>query len=345
MKVSWRAALRVLLIVEGLICLSGCAGAPLGSPATRPNAGAATVAYALTFQSGPSGQIDEYSTAPADNGALVGTLILPTGYFAVQFATDLNGQLYVAACGPTAAGVFVYPPNSTGNATPSRTIEMGSCENIVSEMVAFAVDPSGQYLYVETPTPVDSPKTISVYPASANRALVPVRTLQLTTGWGDIAADANGNIFVTGSTSGFNGVINVYGPSATGTDAPVRTITFENEVPNGLAVDVNGNIFAMVAICCEGGDWAIEEFAPGAEGSASPTNTINLPPLPEGSNSGLVRLDASANIFASVLVARPTSNPPIATSVIYGFGPSATGNAAPTVTINNGQVMSLFALN
>jgi hypothetical protein len=181
-----------------------------------------------------------------------------------------------------------------------------------------------------------------VYPVAASGTPVPVRTLQGTEYWGDIGADADGNIFVAVEGSECNGVINVYGPTATGSDAPNRTIAFENgQQPVGLAVDASGDIFAIEGDCY--GNWAIEEFAAGAEGLASPINTINLPPLPAGATEGdgFVRLDAAANIFAAVLIATPSD----ATSAIYGYVPTATGHAAPTVTINYGAQWPLFALN
>jgi hypothetical protein len=343
MKKKWLATIGLSLILTGAVCLLGCSSLAPSSGSKGTSNAAATVAY---VQTSPYGDFNEYSTVAADNGSLVGKLTLPTPYFAQQFATDLSGRIYVAACGPTneAAEVFVYPPNSTGTTAPSSTLEIGSCASGVSDMVALAVDPAGQFLYVETPAPVDSPKTISVYPVAASGAPVAIRTLQLTTGWGDIAVDANENIFVTGSTSGPNGVINVYSPAATGSDAPTRTITLENEQVGGVAVDANGEIFATVAICCDGTDWVIEEFAAGAEGLASPTNTINLPLLPAGTNSGLVRLDAAANIFASVVLLPPPTTA-VSTTVIYGFRSTATSHAVPTVTINIGGGGARFALN
>lgn len=344
-KNKWPAKLGLSPILAGAICLLGCSSVAPTSGGTGTNTSIAPATVAYTFSS-PSLQINEYSTVPADNGSLVGTLTLPTPYVAQQFATDLNGQIYIAACTDAngSGEVFVYPPNSTGAAVPSNTIKIASCD-----VVDFVVDPAGQYLYVETQEAVDAPQTVSVYPVAASGAPVPIRTLQLPTApWGVAlaAADANGNIYAPGSTSSSNGVINLYGPEATGTDAPIRTITFENEVPTGLAIDASGDIFAIVAICCEGTDWVIEEFAPGAAGAARPLNTINLPPLPADTtaDNGFVQLDAASNIFAS-LVLNPLHTPPSSSSVIYRFAPTATGHAAPTVTINDGVPRSLFALN
>jgi hypothetical protein len=340
MKNTLPIKLGLLPIVLISIFLLGCSNLPSGNGSGEEQA---TVAYALSF---PDGQINEYSTAPARSGSVVGTLTLPAPYFVQQFATDRNGQIYVAACtdGNGPGQVFVYPPNSSGTGAPSKTIEIASCE-----IVEFAVDPAGRYLYVETPVAVDAPKTISVYSAAASGAPAAIRMIQLPMALSGFpfAADADGNIFVPGSASSYNGVIYVYGPESTGSDAPIRTITFVNEVPTGLAVDTNGDIFAIVAICCNGTNWVIEEFAPGAVGAAAPLNTIDLPPLSAGTtaNNGFLQLDAASNIFASLVLHNPIVQSSPATSVIYGFAPTATGQAAPSVAINLSGPWSLFALN
>lgn len=315
MKVEWPARLGLSLIVTGAVCLVGCSsvapsnsgnsGSSTGGTGTKSNTAPATIAYAYSNPPGqPAGQINEYSTV---NGSLVGTLTLPTPYLAQQFATDGSGQIYAAGCGPTNDGeVFVFPANSTGAATPSSSFELGSCSS-VNYISALVVDPAGQYLYVQGPEFDDAPQTVYVFPVAESGPPVPTRTLQVSDSTGPwvilSAADATGNIYVSGASgSGCNGVVTVYGPGASGSDAPIRTITIANQQASGLAVDASGDIFVSVTNC-QATDWAIEEFAAGANGAATPINTINLPPLPAGayvSGGCFVRIDAAENIFASL---------------------------------------------
>jgi len=343
MKNKWPATVGLSLILTGAACLVGCSSIAhrSGSTGTNNGSGPATVAYAFSY---PRGQINEYSTV---NGSLLGTLTVPTPYTAQQFATDGNGQIYVTGCGPTNDGeVFVFPPNSTGAATPSSAFELGSCGGGINDIYTLVVDPAGQYLYVQGPAIADVPQTVYVFPVAANGPPVPVRTLQLSIG-GLGAVDADGNIYTSGVAygSGCNGVVSVYGPTASGTDAPISTITIANEQATGVAVDASGDIFVSVTNC-QGTDWAVEEFAAGANGAATPINTINLPALPAGayvSGGCFVRLDAASNIFASLDIVSP--QPLSETAVIYGFAPTATGQATPTVTISDSTAQALFALN
>lgn len=160
---------------------------------------------------------------------------------------------------------------------------------------------------------------------------MPIRTLQLTnvgTPVADIAADAAGNIY--GACFFPNQwTVAVYSPTAAGPSMPTRTISFGASFLWGVAVDPAGDVFVNVCDGCSSSANAIQEFAPGANGTAVPINIISLtagaPWTIDG--GGPVRLDGAGNIFTSMLVTN--LNTTLNNIVVYGFAPIATGSAVP----------------
>jgi hypothetical protein len=327
MSKDWRTGLSCFLMLAGALCISGCSAVPSTS-STPTNTSPASVAYI----NGPSstGMVG-YSTVPANNGSSVAALAVSAGG---PLATDPSAQIYVASSSDSpAAQILVFPANSSGSATPSRTINLDGVNRL-------AVDPVGR-TYVLNLGANFGPPTVDVYSAAASGTATPIRSLQLTNVESpveDIAADAAGNLYVAGYYA--NGwAIAVYPPTASGPSLPARTIDFGNSTVYGVAVDPKGDVYVNTCAGCYDGANAIEEFAPGASGSAAPTNTINLTVASAWTivNGGPVRLDGAGNIFTSLqLMSNATM---IDSIVVYGFGPTATGGATPTVQIaptNNG---------
>jgi hypothetical protein len=198
----------------------------------------------------------------------------------------------------------------------------------------------------------NGPPTVAVYAAGASGAATPVRTLALTgvlSPVSDMVADATGNIYVAGYI-GNGWAIAVYSPSASGPSTPSRTIEFGlngSMVAYGVAVNSAGNIFANVGSSSPSGPTVLEEFAPGANGAATPINTINLTAVSSWqiAGGGPVRLDGAGNIFTSVQLEDPETG--LNVIVFYGYAPNATGNAVPAVQITplNGGYNSFLALN
>jgi hypothetical protein len=323
MKKSWPMRFGLSVIVTGCAWLSGCSSQPHGGTYTGPT----TQAYVV---SGTFTSILEYSTAPADNGSLIGTLALPASFYGYVVATDSTAQIYVAGVAPGLCQILIYSADSTGEAVPSRTINLpgSSC------ISALAIDPTGR-IYAAGQSLNGVSPTVSVYPATANGTATPLRTLTLA-GIGtfnDLAADAAGNIYAAG-TIGVDGPfsVQVYSPTSTGSAIPTRTITSAAAVGiDGVAVDSAGDIFADVQL--SNTDYAIEEFAPGVDGTAAPINTIQLPQQSATiASGGPVRLDSGGNLFTAL---RLLNNIPPSTEtyIIYGFGSTATGSPTPTVQI------------
>jgi hypothetical protein len=320
-------SLGLPLVLAIAIGLASC-GSPLNpSPV---NTAPATLAYVFGVASGQMVMM-EYSTAPANSGASVGSLQAGQG----PIATDAAGQIYVAGASPVdplnLGEILVYPPNSTGNASPSRTIDLSFFPNRI------AVDPTGRVYVANLPAAwtTSAPTTVSVYAADASGAAPPIRTFVLTDMCptiSDMVADAAGNLYVADCNRGA-WVIAVYPPTANGPSTPARTIDFGADTlfVYGVAVDSAGHIFANISFNTVGTPAFIQEFAHGASGPATPINTINLTggPLGQTNAGGPVRVDGAGNIFTSLQLWVPATGQLV--NVFYGFGPDATGDAVPTV--------------
>jgi len=343
-------------MAASVIGLAGCSVAPSSNSVNPPqgNATPATVAYVNASLLDPSGlpELQGYSTVVGDKGASAGTLQLPASplYYGGPMATDPSGQIYVAEAANgsnQARQILVYAAGSTGTATPSRAIQLPSTNPIPANRIA--VDPTGR-VYVLNLGKIGTSTTIDIYAANATGAPTPTRTLQLTNVLppvADIVADAAGNVYCACFFEG-QWTVAVYSASASGASMPSRTINFGTSFLYGVGVDTAGDVFVNVCNGCNTSANEIEEFSPGASGTPTPTRTINLS-APSGlyvSGGGPVRIDGAGNIFTSLVLF--SHQDPIYRSIpIYGFDPSASGSAAPSVQITplNGGYNTFFALN
>jgi hypothetical protein len=292
--------------------------------------------------------IKGYSVQGATNALPMSTLTYPPNYHGGPVATDSSGQLYVAVAldpvNPANPGdIFIYPPNSTGEAIPSRTIDLNTYD-----VCALAVDANG-LLYVAINAGGSGTQAVVVYPADASGNATPLRTLAVT-GLAqilDIAVDAVGNVYVAGYSGNGDNTIAVYSPEASGLAAvPTRTVSFPNSNVYGVAVDAAGDIFASVCRNCQNTGIDVEEFAPDASGVASPINTINLPlgAAARFGNGGPVRIDSFGNIFTSAQVL--SANQDLFDIVVFSFSPTATGDAPPIAQITPADgYATYFAVN
>jgi hypothetical protein len=337
MKSSSKFALLTILV--GALCISGCSNLqPSNAPSEKP----ATVAYTL---GGPAfNGILEYSTVPTKNtSSSIGSLEFPPSFAGGTVATDSIGQIYAGGNAGQAEQILVYPPSTTGASTPFRTINTGHAD-------ALAVDAAG-LLYVADSGQDSVPPSVTVYSAAANGSAAPLRTFEMTGfALSDIAVDNVGNVYASGIGSSTANLIAVYPPTASGSATPVRTIVVNGDFVGGVAVDRAGDVYVMVMGVSSDvlNTAAIEEFAPDADGAATPINTINLSlQSATGIVNGSVHLDAAGNIFASLeLFTQNADLSQTPSFVIYGFEPTATGKAEPTVQITPPNTYgSPFALN
>ena len=349
MKNNWPTRSGFAVILAGCIWLFGCSSLPPGNVITGTNTGtgatkpAATVAYAWGVSAGNGDPLTilEYSTVAPNTGSVIGTLTLPALFNGGPIASDSLGQLYVGGLNSSnQPQILIYPANSTGTATPSRILDVSNAY----EPTTLAVGPGG-LLYVGT---VDNAANagVSVYSADASGPAVPLRTIQLANNQDvllDLAADAAGDIYaVRWLTSDVSSYIDIFAPDASGSAAPVRTITFSSLV-YGVAVDTGGDLFANT--CITAASCGIEEFSPDANGVANPIKTIHWTNQPAGMQywGGRVRLDSAGYIFATAGFRNPSTA--VVTFFIYGVGPKATGNAVPAVQITEETPLSAFAIH
>ncbi|MFZ0278381.1 MAG: hypothetical protein WA254_07935 [Candidatus Sulfotelmatobacter sp.] len=90
---------------------------------------------------------------------------------------------------------------------------------------------------------------------------------------------------------------------------------------------------------------SVEEFAPGADGAASPINTIDVPNQLAGMQhlGGPVRLDGVGNIFVSSGIRNPSTG--VVDYFLYRFAPTATGDAPPSIQITTETPRNEFDIN
>ena len=225
----------------------------------------------------------------------------------------ITGSMWVANF--DAPSIGIYPVNASGNATPTATIE-GSNTGF-NQPDGVARDPSGN-LYVSDFTL----SSISVFAPGATGNATPTRVIVggntgLTAPVG-MAFDAAGNLYVSNETGGSgSGSVTVYGPSANGNAAPIRTLTSIIDFPSGIAIGAGDTLYVV-----NQGN-SVMAFAPGASGAANPVRTIRGPNTlfdePEG-----IAFDAAGNIWVVNLLANS----------LLRFDRAADGDVAPTVVVS-----------
>jgi len=346
-----RATLDVVLMsvfTLGLVVLAGCGSSSSGggggttTPTGKLATGGAASIYAIQATGGTGGGASILGFSADTSGSLspTSTLVMPSTVGSSAVAIDGSGQIYVGGYSTTSddAEILVFAAGATGTATPVRTILVDANDEIL--ISSITVDASGQ-IYVAG---AEATGLVEVFPAGANGTVTPARVLSSTSLYEpiDITVDTGGKIYVSniGLTAG---QVLVFAADANGSDDPVETISTvaatstSEAIFYGIAVDASGNIFVVqdsATFDTQGNETsasgAIEEFAPGATGTPTPTKTIT------GSSVGFtyaggLSLDGVGNAY--LIGAATVDNATVFT--LLGFGPEATGNVAPGVSITS----------
>ena len=236
-------------------------------------------------------------------------------------AIDSTDELWVSNdAPPLGQSLIKFAAYVSGNVAPTQVIS-GPASGIAftpDYWAYVAVDPSTGNVWASN-TFVTS---LVGFAGSTNGNVAPTATLTLGLAGLDnpvgIAFDASGNIYVANQ---HNGTVSVYGPTAAGSVAPLRTFWTvppnHFNCPNGIAVDAAGTVY--VSSVCNN---SVLAFPAGASGATTPAWVL------QGAATGLsspsqIALDSSGNLF----VANQQAN----SITVYPAG--ARGNAAPSVTL------------
>ena len=309
------------LLTLATVCLLGCGSDSFYS--ANPNGGGdgstpgVTTAYFYTVDATNNTILQFHADGAGSATQTANTITLPAGFSASLLATDPNGTLYVGGGAPTnanAAEVLVYATPTTAPAL-ARTIVLQT-----GKLTALAADASGQIYAAQqsTATPV-----VNVY-ASGSSSSTPLRSLQQSDYLyiNDLAVDTSGNLYVCAYNGGIY-LIDTFNSTAAGAPTPTRTILSPpGSYFGGIAVDASGDLYTLEQL-------TIVEFAPGANGTPAPINSINLP-APSGTftaeaYSNVLRLDTAGNLFVPVSLSNATQT----ANTIYAFSPNQTGTPAP----------------
>jgi hypothetical protein len=220
---------------------------------------------------------------------------------------DGAGRAYLSDFGADSVGLF--GAHATGDVAPSLLLK-GNLTGIDGPE-GVALDKHG-FLYVANVVS----KQVSEFAPGASGNVAPANSF--TTGAGNfgLALDNAGDIYVSDATA----QVRVYDSAATGSPAPIRTITGGNtglNNPLGINIDVLGRLWVA-----NGAGNAITAYAAGANGDVAPVRTI------KGSDTQLndptwVTTDDAGNIY----VGNHNSN------VVTAYSRTSNGNVAPTQRI------------
>jgi hypothetical protein len=228
-------------------------------------------------------------------------------------ALDIKGNIYVAnAKGGTSSqgSITVYPPHSTGDATPVATIS--GANTGLNEPVGVALDPRGN-IYAVNRAGFTGLGSVTVYQSGSNGNIAPVRKLagertRISTPAG-IALDAARNIYVTNECYGRDcrgghgvGAVEVFPPTSTGDTAPTNIFGGScsgMDSPNGIAVDGEGNVYiANSGPVPDPPAAAVTMYPAGSSGCAEPAALICAGAAGLSRPAGLT-LDSRGNIYVS----------------------------------------------
>lgn len=260
-----------------------------------------------------------------------------TTFFAYDVvATDSAGELYVPGFLPDGTEyVKVFAAGATGQASAIRGFAPPAASGNMP-VTAMTIDAAGNEF-------IAGSGTVMVFPPSANpQDEQPTSTITLPSAEVPvaIAVDSSDNVYLACNSSGTgpsSGSIFVYALQSNG-GSLIRTITTKS-VLAGIAAGPAGNVFAVENTSDTNAPGitntvTVAEFAAGVSGAATPIKTIS------GSATGMtfgggVTLDSVGNLYLVNTSMTGTTQSPVTTPSVLIFGPTASGNEPPAVTLTS----------
>jgi hypothetical protein len=272
------------------------------------------------------------SIAAAACGGLVltGVIAGPAPALSQHAGSAAPAELvYVASAG--SGPVTAYAASGSGNVTPARTVDNPNTAGTLWDPWGVTFDATGQ-LYVQS---FLSNATTFVFPPGAHGGTPPSRIFEVQApDNSSIAVDAQGFEYILGGESGSS--LAVAPPGASGMPGnqyfvpPVRTILLDgsfNPWPGLLSVDSKNEVLAAVGRFQRN---AIEVFAGGASGGASPVRVISGPHTGLDSCGSPCKVSITFSPFTGRIYAAVSTG---ATTHISVFAGNASGDARPVRTI------------
>lgn len=246
--------------------------------------------------------------------------------------TGTSGSELVYVANADSGPVTAYNATSTGAVSPARTIANPQNPNTVWDPWGVTFDNAGN-LYVQT---FLSDATTFVFPPNAGASTLPSRIFQANAPDNrSVAVDAYGYEYVVGGQAG--SAIMVEPPGASGVPSqlyhvpPLRTVALDNSFvpwPSVLSVDSQNEVLA--ADTGSQGN-AIEVFAGGANGGATPLRVISGPDTGLGAcASPCAELSITYSAHTGLIYAAVSDG---TTASISEFSAYASGDARPVRTI------------
>jgi len=325
MKKGIHAPSVLAILIAVTVAVGTLAGCGSSTKAVTAPTGASSVYFTGDDANVEQGYV--YGFPATKNGSAVPatTFTPPAGFYVECITFGPTGNIYVGGQpGDDVPEILVYSAGATSSSSPTATYTGGS--GTFSYPEYMAVNASGQ-LFVEGQN-----GEIAVYAANAATGATPtqyITTLDDGEYFSDgIGADSAGNIYVA-PNSGSQGIW-VFAPGATGSAAPVRTITSTSTAAftnlYGITADAAGNVFVV--------DYNNADdpfgFAPPLPMPGAHTSRFEH----GAAHRYAEHYGAQARAQAKSLASRGPRTLPNSDSGIYEFAAGATGAAVPTLFLS-----------
>jgi sugar lactone lactonase YvrE len=173
----------------------------------------------------------------------------------------------------------------------------------------------------------DAPAVLEYSPGSSGNATPSSEITGSGTGLNQdeaLAINIAGDVFVANEGSDS---VEEFGPGTSGNATPIATISGSDTGlvnPAGIALTAAGDIYVANAVS-DDEIGTIVEFAPGADGNATPINTLSVPEADFATPVNGLAFNSAGDLFVSSQ----------ANDLIYEFAPGASGSANPIAEIDS----------